>query len=87
MEEKPWHLYHRIADPASARVRKAVVDFDCSAQVGFHNIDNGTRDHEYLKQVTGADMVPVLMVLQTTGMPKVFTGESQILDFLKSQLK
>lgn len=70
-------LYHRLADPDCARVRRRITELGLAAQVNFRNVDVSEKALAALKDLVGADQVPCL---ENEG--KVYMGASAILQFL-----
>ena len=50
-------LYHRVADPASAGVRRLVVERDLKARIDFQNVDTDAAE-EFARR--GGRIVPAL---------------------------
>lgn len=69
MTESKIILFHRIAEPDSARVRTAIVDLGLKDRVDFRNSSSGSS-HVLLQEKAGNDKTPALLlsdgqVLQT----------------------
>lgn len=44
MSATKYTLYHRVPEPASARIRRRVVDLGLKPQIDFQNADTDGRD-------------------------------------------
>ena len=72
-------LFHRIADPACARVRKAIVELGLESKVSFRNVDTGTEAKIEFASLVGRPDVPVLKTAQG-----LIMGEASVLKYLRA---
>jgi glutathione S-transferase len=72
-------LFHRIADAACGRVRKAIVELGLEASVSFRNVDTGSEAKLEYQALAGQPQVPVL---KANG--QLYVGEDAILSFLRA---
>lgn len=73
-------LFHSIADTASAEVRRALVQKSLVEYVNFRNIAYESHA-EALKEVTGNDKVPTLIVDGAT----LLSGKDEILAWIATK--
>lgn len=71
-------LYHRLADPDCAEVRRKILALGLAEKVNFRNVDMSANGLAALQGLLGQDRVPTL---ETQG--KIYVGKAAILQFLE----
>jgi len=62
MTKKIFDLFHRISEEDSAAIRKLIGELDLYEYVEFRNVGSGTRDIALLKEKTGNEKTPTLVL-------------------------
>lgn len=70
-------LYHRLADPECAQVRRQIVALGVGEKVNFRNVDVSESALKALTDLLGKDQVPCMEAQGRT-----YVGASAILQFL-----
>ncbi len=80
---RTFELFHRIDDRPSAQVRRLVISAGLGDAVRFRNVGTSAEALGAMRELTGQEAVPALVVFAEGLREQVLVGEESIRAFVK----